>query len=607
MGHSRHSSDSSLPLLLALALLALPTAGQTLRRVRVEHGLAPAQAAAFVHSLEADGLDVLEGSVGASSLELVVSLAQLDDLRRRGHAPVVLEIGRPYRSIQGSQPGSGLDIPSGYPDLNQVIAQMNATAAAFPSICRVVNLTTTYGLAPTHEGRDLFAVVVSDNVNTAENEPAFLLVANHHCREIMTPVLALDAMTRLTTQYGSDPTITSIVDANEIWIAPVWNPDGYEYVFNVDNLWRKNRRPVGGGQFGVDLNRNYPLGWTSPCAGASTGSATTYKGPSPGSEAETQTMLALGGDRNFAKVIDFHSYGREVLWSYACLPHPFASWLQSEAALLSAACGYGGQERTPSADGEHYQWQLGARSAYSFLVEIGTAFQPTYANAQNEANQVWGGILAMLQRPVSVHGNITDACTGEGISATIAVAGANFVNGEMNQSSPLNGRYHSFLPPGSWTLIFTAPGYAPRSMPVTVTASSQIQVDLMLNPQASVSLSGTMQPGTTVGVSFDSLSDAMNPYLAGASVSGTVPGIPFGGCNLPLNVDFLTGISVSNQGPFSGFTGVLDGSGHGSGAVALPADPALVGLRADIAFVTLDGVSGVPRHPSSAAALIVSP
>ena len=37
-----------------------------------------------------------------------------------------------------------------------------------------------------------------------------------------------------------------MVDGNEIWIAPVWNPDGYEYVFTTqDNLWRKNRRVFG--------------------------------------------------------------------------------------------------------------------------------------------------------------------------------------------------------------------------------------------------------------------------------------------------------------------------------------------------------------------------
>jgi hypothetical protein len=54
-------------------------------------------------------------------------------------------------------------------------------------------------------------------------------------------------------------TLTQILDTQEVWIAPIWNPDGYVYVFEQDNTWRKNRRDNGDGTFGVDQNRNYPL------------------------------------------------------------------------------------------------------------------------------------------------------------------------------------------------------------------------------------------------------------------------------------------------------------------------------------------------------------
>ena len=52
----------------------------------------------------------------------------------------------------------------------------------------------------------------------------------------------------------------------------------------------------------------------------------------------------------FAKVIDYHSYGREVLYAYLCLGHPFKNWMQSEAEAISIASGYGGLTRLPSAD-----------------------------------------------------------------------------------------------------------------------------------------------------------------------------------------------------------------------------------------------------------------
>jgi len=263
-------------------------------------------------------------------------------------------------------------------------------ATNHPEICQLVDLTQTYGTAPTVEGRHLYALKISDNVLLDEDEPAFLMVSNHHAREIVTPVLALHAIDQLVLNYGSDPSITSIVNANEIWIAPVWNPDGYSYVFNTDNMWRKNRRVFPDG-IGVDQNRNYPQGWYSPCSGNLDPSSDIYKGPSPASEAETQTMIAWSMDRQFAKVLDYHSSGREVLHGYACWDHPFNDYLEAKAIALSTAAGYEGDHRPPTADGEHYQWQFGKMGALAFLMETHTSFQPTYAEALAEAALVWPG------------------------------------------------------------------------------------------------------------------------------------------------------------------------------------------------------------------------
>src|SRR4029450_5810092 len=142
----------------------------------------------------------------------------------------------------------------------------------------------------TVEGRHLYALKISDNVAQDEDEPAMLIVSTHHAREISPPVIALMAADRLTSQYGSDAQITSAVNGHEIWIAPVWNPDGYNYVFTTDNMWRKNRRVLSGG-VGVDINRNYPQGWSGPCPGSTSVTNETYKGPSAASEAERQTMM----------------------------------------------------------------------------------------------------------------------------------------------------------------------------------------------------------------------------------------------------------------------------------------------------------------------------
>ncbi|MHC4682149.1 MAG: M14 family zinc carboxypeptidase, partial [Planctomycetota bacterium] len=223
--------------------------------VRIESSAAASLAQQLIEA----GFDVPAGGITEEYFEVIVSDAELEILKHDGLEPQVITVGRPFRDIQNRRLPL-LAVPSGYPDLAQIRAQMDAAQAAFPSICSVVNLTETYGTPPTFEGRHIVAVKISDQVTEDEDEPAFLLVGAHHAREIVTPIVALYAIEQFTQQYGLDPAITALVNEYEIWVVPVWNPDGYEYVFTNDNYWRKNRHDFGDG-VGVDLNRNYPFGW----------------------------------------------------------------------------------------------------------------------------------------------------------------------------------------------------------------------------------------------------------------------------------------------------------------------------------------------------------
>ncbi len=429
--------------------------------------------------LESNGFDVLWSTVTSNSMELIVTPRELTQLEGQGYNPVTLEKGRPFREIQAERVSGPLPPPPGYPDLSQIYAEMTAAETAYPSICKMVDLTTTYGISPTFEDRNLYAIKISDNVSEDEDEPTFLMVSCHHARETVTPVIALYAIEQLTTEYGSDPQITTLIDEYEIWISPVWNPDGYVHVFNVDNMWRKNKRPPDG----VDLNRNYPFGWNGGCSGSTDPYSETYKGPSSASEPETQTMIAFSNDRHFTKVLDYHSYGREALWGYDsyCHSHPFDSFLQSEAVQLSTASGYGGSVRGPSAEGENYEWQLWTNGSYANLIETHTQFQPSYASAQTEAALVWPGALWMLERPIPLSGHVIDSYSGQPLVATITLSGITFPNGEEFKSERSFGRYHMFLPPGDYTVEFSAPGYVNQSHQITVTLESAEILEIALD------------------------------------------------------------------------------------------------------------------------------
>src|SRR5690606_26255624 len=108
-------------------------------------------------------------------------------------------------------------------------------------LCTLVDVTAATGAPPTAQGRHVLALVLSSPSQTAVDKPAILVVAAHHARELVTPVIALDLLDRLLQGHGRDPELTALLDTHEVWIAPVWNPDGYAWVFDGDHLWRKNR------------------------------------------------------------------------------------------------------------------------------------------------------------------------------------------------------------------------------------------------------------------------------------------------------------------------------------------------------------------------------
>jgi len=447
---------------------------QPLTCVRIESSVARSLARQLIEA----GFDVPAGGITEQYIEVIVSSAELEVLRHNGLQPQIIAIGRPFRDIQNQRQHLSA-VPSGYPDLVQIRAQMDAVEAGFPSICRVVDLTEQYGTRATFEGRHIVAIKISDQVIEDEDEPAFLLVGAHHAREIVTPIVALYAIEQFTQQYGLDPAITALVDEYEIWVVPVWNPDGYEYVFTTDNYWRKNRRDFGEG-VGVDLNRNYPFGWDAVCGGSTAITSQTYRGPAAASEPETQTMIAFGHDRHFAKVADLHSYAREVRYANGCLPHPFMSFLASEANDLATTAGY--QSSLSCCTGGDIHFHSANHGSHAFLWEVHDSFQPYFASARIEAALVFPSLLALMQRPVCLSGHVTDAVSGVPVAATITYLDVAFENGETNSSDERWGRYHAFMPTGTYTLEFAANGYFPEYRTVDIVSGLGQIEDVFMIP-----------------------------------------------------------------------------------------------------------------------------
>ncbi|MFQ5511741.1 MAG: M14 family zinc carboxypeptidase [Candidatus Krumholzibacteriia bacterium] len=174
------------------------------------------------------------------------------------------------------------------------------------------------------EGRNIYALKISDNVSIDEAEPEVLYMGNHHARELMSVDIPLRFAVYLLINYGTDAAVTNMVDNREIYFAPMINPDGHVYVEqnHADpwwTWWRKNRRDNGDGTFGVDLNRNYGYAWGYDDLGSSPfPSSQVYRGLNAFSEPETQAVRDFCIGRNFSLAFSYHSYGELLLfgWGY---------------------------------------------------------------------------------------------------------------------------------------------------------------------------------------------------------------------------------------------------------------------------------------------------
>ncbi len=206
----------------------------------------------------------------------------------------------------------GVGQPAGWYDQYHTLAEIEqyvqGLADSHP------NLAQTFVVGNSLEGRPIRGIRIS-GAGGPNGKPDFVIHGGIHAREWITTMAMPYMIETLLTSYGNDPVLTQLVDRVNFHIVSVMNVDGFLYT-QTDRMWRKNRRNNGNGTYGVDLNRNYSVGWGGEGSSSNTGSE-TYRGTAPFSEPESQVMrdwqLSLP---NFAGFIDVHSYSQLILQPY---------------------------------------------------------------------------------------------------------------------------------------------------------------------------------------------------------------------------------------------------------------------------------------------------
>jgi carboxypeptidase T len=296
----------------------------------------------------------------------------------------------------------------GYHSYRSLDEEFGEYASKYPG--RVEKLS----VGKSFEGRELWAL----KIGTAGSTPLakVAVVGGHHAREWASVEIPIRFVEDVLT--STEARLSDLVNGIEFWVLPMVNPDGHTFSVDYRRGWRKSRSPHrdSGGilRYGVDLNRNYPVGFRSGMTSDVVDNA-TYGGPWPFSEPETNSLGNLCKEQKFSGIISFHTFGDEILYPWAHLP--------------------------PSRTGAE--------------IDVVRDVARRMAEAINQGDKVYNAIQAYGHYDLEVGGDLCDWVFKElgGIAITVELEAGNY--GFTPPSTELGNIYDQFRP-GLWYFMYAA-------------------------------------------------------------------------------------------------------------------------------------------------------
>ncbi len=345
-----------------------------------------------------------------------------------------------------------------YHSYQEIIDLADSLETEFPSICKKYIFGTSLG------GRQLAALKISDNVETDEPEPEVMFDGGIHGDEIGAAENVIRFARDICIDYGSNPTITNLIDNREIWLYLMVNPDGRVAVSRYNNN-------------GVDLNRDWGYMWDG--WGNSTGA---YSQP------ESKALRECMYNNQFVVHTTYHS-GTEYIslpWSYRSSQPLDWNHIYQLGGVYSSVSGYPnleyGQGNTGmyAINGSTKDSNYGIMGSISWSMEISSNKQPPASDILMYYNRNYPSMVAMIEYSgYGLDGIITDINTGT------PIAGVVFVNDYLPTfSDSTAGDYHKYVLPGTYSITVVANGYESQTINnVVVTDNNSTTTNFQMQPE----------------------------------------------------------------------------------------------------------------------------
>ncbi|XP_037692085.1 carboxypeptidase A4 isoform X1 [Choloepus didactylus] len=292
-----------------------------------------------------------------------------------------------------------------YHSLEAIYQEMDSIVADFPDFVSRLEIGHSF------ENRPLY--VLKFSTGKGKKRPAIWLNAGMHSREWITQATGIWMASKIVSDYGKDPSITSILEKMDIFLLPVANPDGYVYTQTENRFWRKTRsRNPGSPCIGVDPNRN----WNASFAGEGASNnpcSEVYHGPHANSEVEVKSVVDfIQKHGNFKCFIDLHSYSQLLMYPYGYTVHKVPDAAELDEVARRAAEALASLQGTKykvgptcttvyPASGSSIDWAYDNNIKYAFTFELRDTGHYGFLLPANQiiptAEETWLGLKTIME------------------------------------------------------------------------------------------------------------------------------------------------------------------------------------------------------------------